>query len=113
MKSPKGFGRGYFTFASILAYSVQNTIQSLIVKIDYLLKNSTSKESDITDENDPPSSLLTTLCVVNERPCHCNYYYKLVSILILKTNHFIPRCQYYTTYFAFRRSGVHPPFFTL
>jgi hypothetical protein len=27
-------------------------------------------------------------------------------------NHYIPRCPYYTTYFAFRRTGVHPPFLT-
>ena len=113
MKSPKGFGKRYFTLASILAYSVQNIVQSLINKVDYLLKYKTTKESDTADEDDPPSSLLTVLCLVNEKPCHCNYYYKLISILILKINHFIPRCQYYTTYFAFRRSGVHPPSFIL
>ncbi len=113
MKSPKGFGKNYFTFAAILAYSVQNIIQSLIIKVDYLLKNNSIKENDELDENDPPLDILTSLCVVNQKPCHCNYSYKLKALLSLKINHFIPRCQYYTTYFAFRRSGIHPPSFII
>ncbi|MFK5938290.1 MAG: hypothetical protein QM497_07835 [Sulfurimonas sp.] len=79
MKSPKGFGKEYFT------------------------------KEDI-DKDDPPLESLT-LCEINNKPCRCNSYYKLKTILMLKINHFIPRCLYYTTCFAFRRSGIHPPYF--
>ena len=110
MKSPKGFGKAYFTFASILAHSVENHIQSTIIKIAYLLKNSFIKEEHEAEEDDPPLELLT-IFLVDKKPCHCNYFYKLKTILILKINHFIPRCPYYNTYFAFRRTGSHPPHF--
>ncbi|MBE0514005.1 hypothetical protein [Sulfurimonas sp.] len=43
------------------------------------------------------------------KPCHCNLFFKRKIRLVLLLNHFIPRCPYYTTYFAFRRTGVHPP----
>jgi hypothetical protein len=109
VKSPKGFGKSYFTFASVLAHSTEITMQSLITKVDYLLKNSFLKESDELDENDPPLEILTPICITNQRPCHCNHFYTLKTTLSLKINHFIPRCPYYTTYFAFRRTGVHPP----
>lgn len=110
VKSPKGFGKAYFTFASILAHAVQNHTQSTIVKIEYLLKNNFTKEECDLEEDDPPIEL-STIRLVNTKPCHCNYFYKLKTILTLKINHFIPRCPYYTTYFAFRRTGVHPPLF--
>jgi len=113
VKSPKGFGKKYFTFASILAYSIHNTIQSIIVKTDYLLQNSPLKESDTQEENDPPSNLLALVCITHQKPCHCDCVYKLKSKLSLKINHFIPRCPFYTTYFAFRRTGVHPPYIIL
>jgi len=111
VKSPKGFGKIYFTFASILAHNIQNTIQSIIIKADYLFANNSAKEDGELDENDPPLDLLTTLCVANQKPCHCNSFYRLKANLSLKINHFIPRCSYYNKYFAFRRTGVHPPYF--
>lgn len=43
------------------------------------------------------------------KPCYCNIFFALKTRLSLLINHFIPRCPYYTTYFAFRRTGVHPP----
>jgi hypothetical protein len=108
MKSPKGFGKVYFTFASILAHSISNNIQSNTTKTQKLIKNDLFQE-EIEDDNPPLEPLL--LCEENNKPCHCNYFYKLETALMLKINHFIPRCPYYTTYFAFRRTGVHPPYF--
>ena len=58
MKAPKGFGKKYFTFASILAHSIHISIQSIMTKTDYLLQHSSQKEDDIQEENDPPSELL-------------------------------------------------------
>jgi len=44
------------------------------------------------------------------RPLHCNCYFKRKTRLALLLNHYIPRCPFYCTYFAFRRTGVHPPY---
>ena len=43
------------------------------------------------------------------KACHCNCYFKLKTRLALLLHHYIPRCPFYCTYFAFRRTGVHPP----
>lgn len=113
MRSPKGFGKRYFTLAAILAYSIERKLQNQTVKITSLFTQKLlSKEEDI-EENDPPSDLLVSLRMLNAKPCHCNCYYKLRTRIILKINLFIPRCPYYTTWFAFRRTGVHPPRITL
>lgn len=39
----------------------------------------------------------------------CNCFYGHIARLTLLYHHYIPRCPYYNTYFAFRRTGVHPP----
>ena len=110
MKAPKGFGKKYFTFSSILAYAIQSKIHSIAVKTDYLIKHNLIKESEELDENDPPLvELLPNL--IDAKPCHCNLIYKLKIFLTIKAHTFIPRCPYYTTYFAFRRSGIHPPYY--
>jgi len=112
VRSPKGFGKKYFTFASILAHSIHNTIQALSVKTSYLLEYSTAKESDIKEEDDPPFfELLLVTNIAAKKPCHCNCFYRRKIKLILKQYLFIPRCPYYRTYFAFRRTGVHPPLY--
>ncbi|SFV89991.1 hypothetical protein MNB_SV-4-1171 [hydrothermal vent metagenome] len=49
--------------------------------------------------------------ILQQRVCLCNSFYKRKARLVLLLNHFIPRCPYYNTYFAFRRTGVHPPRF--
>ncbi|MFT7823275.1 MAG: hypothetical protein ABXS92_00810 [Sulfurimonas sp.] len=109
MQPPKGFGSRYFTLASILTYSVQKKLQNQTVKAASLFAKRVSKDLEEIDENDPPSDLLDCLLSLNAKPCNCNCYYKLRTRIILKINHFIPRCPYYTTWFAFRRTGVHPP----
>jgi len=43
------------------------------------------------------------------KACHCNCFFKLKTKLALLLHHYIPRCPYYTTFYAFRRTGVHPP----
>jgi hypothetical protein len=50
--------------------------------------------------------------VVKKKACHCNKIFLRKTKLILALNHFIPRCAYYNPYFAFRRTGTHPPFFS-
>ena len=50
------------------------------------------------------------LKLVVKKACHCNKIFLRKTKLILALNHFIPRCAYYNPYFAFRRTGTHPPF---
>lgn len=78
MRTPKGFGKQYFT-----------------------------------SEDDSPNELLNCQTqVINSKPCHCNRIFKQRTSLAVHIYKFIPRCPYYNTFFAFRRSGVHPPRFS-
>lgn len=110
MKSPKGFGKNYFTFASILAHSVQSKMQNLIIKAEHTLFSNNSRECNEYDECDPPLEELT-LCLQQNfsKPCHCNCLFKSKTQLAVTLFKFIPRCPYYCKFFAFRRTGVHPP----
>ncbi len=108
MRSPLGFGKNYFTFSSVLAHSVQNKLQSQIAKVDSLIHKKISKQEDEL-EDDPPIEVLILSHNSQLKACYCNCFYKLKTKLALTNNIFIPRCPFYTTCFAFRRTGVHPP----
>ncbi len=110
MKSPKGFAKRYFTFASILAHAVIHRVESNNVKMHDLLHTCDKEASGKSELCDSLLDITTPLESFATKGCHCNYYYRLKSVLSLKIYIFIPRCPYYTTYFAFRRTGVHPPF---
>ena len=45
-----------------------------------------------------------------KKACHCNEIFLRKTKLILALNCFVKKCSYYYTSFAFRRSGIHPPF---
>jgi len=115
VKTPKGFGKkNYFTFLAILAYSVQNKLQSQVSTITSLFLDKSLNSDDMFDENDPPDELVELLtCTQTKKPCHCNCFYKRKTRLIVNIFKYIPRCPFYTTYFAFRRTGVHPPLILL
>ncbi len=111
MKAPKGYGKNYFTFASILAHSVAPKLQSRSVSMEnHLYVSACEKEDDI---DEPPGVSEDGPRIVPVTPCHCDCYYRARTYLSLKINRFIPRCPFYTTWFAFRRTGVHPPLFIL
>ncbi|RXK13642.1 hypothetical protein CP965_05780 [Halarcobacter mediterraneus] len=114
MKAPKGFGKKYFTFASILAYAVENKLQRLVIVSKYAFTNKSSNQEDEFEENDPPLDNLT-LCLVSavNKPCHCDCFFKSKTRLAVALFKFIPRCPYYCKFFAFRRTGVHPPLIIL
>ncbi len=116
MKSPKGFGKKYFTFASILAHSTMLSIESQVSKV-LSLGEKTMKYGDDEKEEEqelPPDILLQTVTRFQTKSsCYCNCLFKLKTKLAIHIFHYIPRCPYYTTYFAFRRTGVHPPLFNL
>jgi len=109
VRTPKGFGKNYFTFSSVLAHSVQNDLQSQISRASTLTSKKYADEEDALQEEEPSCELLEALSLQSQKPCHCNCFYNLKTRLALLINHFIPRCPYYTVCFAFRRTGVHPP----
>lgn len=109
MKILRGFGKNYFSFASMTAHSVAHKLENQNTVSGALCHLFTGMDSEC-DEKDPPELLLEAVVVQASKPCHCNCFFKRKTRLILLLNHYIPRCPFYCTYFAFRRSGVHPPF---
>ncbi|WP_415406349.1 hypothetical protein ACLHDG_11345 [Sulfurovum sp. CS9] len=103
----RGFGKNYFSLSAILAYSVAHKLQSQVTSAQTLFR--LSQDSETLEEGDPPDELLEESLLQPTKPCHCNCYYKRKTRLALLLNHYIPRCPFYCTYFAFRRTGVHPP----
>lgn len=74
------------------------------------LQNKIPYISIVLFKNNTLMDILVSGEVINIKPCHCNFLFKLKTKIALLINHYIPRCPFYTTYFAFRRTGVHPPF---
>ena len=111
MKLLRGFGKNYFTLASIQAHSSASTLHAQLCSFAFSI-HSTYKE-DSKEEDPPPleDELLPLPLEENKKPCRCSALFTQLSRLMVLLNHYIPRCPYYTTYFAFRRTGVHPPFF--
>ena len=104
----RGFGKNYFTLSAILAHSVAHKLQAQVASVNVLRAFESDREP--SEEEDPPEALLEVRTALQPvKPCHCNCYYKRKARLVLLLNHFIPRCPFYTTFYAFRRTGVHPP----
>ncbi len=108
MRRPKGFGKTYFSLSAILAYSVEPLLHAKTSTFTSLIHCHFSQEDEL-EEDDPPNILENLIAHTQKKPCHCNCFFKLKTRLILMLHHYIPRCPYYTTYFAYRRTGVHPP----
>ncbi|MCF6205432.1 MAG: hypothetical protein L3J47_00870 [Sulfurovum sp.] len=108
----RGFGKNYFTLSAILAHAVVHKLQAQVSSARTLLSLERNREP--LEEADPPEAMLNTQTATLQpvKPCHCNCYYKRKARLVLLLNHFIPRCPFYTTFYAFRRTGVHPPLFS-
>jgi hypothetical protein len=102
----KGFGKRYFKLSSIVAYSTAVKLNSQEVVFSLFKFDKKVQLGEIEDEaEDPPNDILLT----NKKICNCAKAYCHKVRLTLLLNHFIPRCPYYTTWYAFRRTGVHPP----
>ena len=115
MKLLNGFGKKYFTLCSIQAYAVAQKLHSVITsyKSHLSTKLSLSCENDDKEEESPPNlqESLLSYFIQNKKPCHCDCVFKRKTALAVTLFKFIPRCPYYDTFFAFRRTGVHPPIF--
>jgi hypothetical protein len=105
----KGFGKNYFTFAAMTAYSAAKKLGDTFYRC-----NSFDDEQNLyedTDDKSPPDIPLeqAIACVFQAKPCYCNKVFARKTHLAIHLHVFIPRCPYYNKYFAFRRSGSHPP----
>ncbi len=110
MKLIRGFGKNYFALRAIQAYSSAQKLHSRLTSASFLTFT-TYKESNEFEDEDPPPDLLELPAILeqNKKICLCHKHHTHFSRLTVLINHYIPRCPYYTTYFAFRRTGVHPP----
>ncbi|MDD2894715.1 MAG: hypothetical protein PHG81_01730 [Aliarcobacter sp.] len=115
MKLLNGFGKKYFTLCSIQAYAVAPKLHSVITSYKNHLstKLSISSEDEKEEDESPPNlqENLVSVFLLNKKPCHCDCVFKRKTALAVALFKFIPRCPYYDTFFAFRRTGVHPPIF--
>ncbi len=109
LRRPLGFGKNYFTLSAILAYSIAPRLQSQVTFAYSLLDTRFFGEKDAIGDVDDPPNLLESPLIVSTKPCACNLFFRLRARLSLLINLFIPRCPFYCKYFAFRRTGVHPP----
>ncbi|MFA7083242.1 MAG: hypothetical protein WC141_01785 [Arcobacteraceae bacterium] len=114
MKLLKGFGKKYFTFCSIQAHSNAPKLHAILtISKAYLHNKLLGSSLDDNNEEEPPPNLEDSFFAsfLNLKPCHCDGLFKRKTALAVSLFKFIPRCPYYNTFFAFRRTGVHPPLF--
>ena len=106
----KGFGKNYFTLTAIQAYSSSVTLKAQVSAFSAIDRFS-SKESSDSLEDDPPTLELLeqSLEIISTKPCHCDCFFRHKTRLATLLFHFIPRCLFYNKFFAFRRTGTHPP----
>jgi len=110
MKSLKGFARKYFSLIAITMHSTAKKLHDteiLSKKISFNLSTNTKKEEDPPEEE---LLLLNTFYTNSIKPCHCDCLFKIKTKLAIINFKFIPRCSFYKVCFAFRRTGVHPPY---
>ena len=113
MRRPKGFGKTYFSLSAILAYSVESTMHSQISSFTSFVNRRFSHDEQLNEDDPPPCELLELHHFHNDfKPCLCSCIFNHLAQIMLHIHHYIPRCPYYTTYFAFRRTGVHPPHYS-
>jgi hypothetical protein len=115
LKLLNGFGKKYFTLCSIQAYAVAPKLHSVITSYkNHINTKLTSSENEKDEEESPPNleEILLSSFLQNSKPCHCDCFFKRKTALAVNLFKFIPRCQYYCKFFAFRRTGTHPPTLT-
>lgn len=112
MKLLNGFGKKYFTLSSILAFAVAPKLHSISTSFKINLNKKLSNTSSEQEEEEPSvllQEVLLSSFIQNKKPCHCDCFFRNKAALAVTLFKFIPRCPYYNTFFAFRRTGVHPP----
>ena len=101
MKSMTGFGHaegeGTIGFYRISIKSFNHRFSDINLRLP--------RELCVWEEN------LISYLIQRTKPCHCDCVFRRKTALAITLFKFIPRCPYYDTFFAFRRTGVHPPLF--
>ena len=91
-------------------YSTAQKISDIEVAAKRVSFNNQNSSEDCEDLPPDEELLLELSSNVNIlKPCHCDCVFRLKTQLATNIFKYIPRCPYYSTYFAFRRTGVHPP----
>jgi len=109
VKSPRGFGRNYFSLSSILAHSVAHKIEANNYAFSLLFPSllKLSKE----DDDSPPIELTVELKRVDKRAksrTYCNCFFKIKARLVLLLNPQKP-LLYIIEQGSFCTTGIHPP----
>jgi hypothetical protein len=107
LRSPKGFGKRYFSLASIQAHSVAQALACTASRIEtYAL----TLHRDRENEEDPPEESEATLsCLFSDTPCHCDCYFRRRTRRILRYSRSLCYAQCNCRFYSFRRTGIHPP----
>jgi hypothetical protein len=90
MRTPKGFGKNYFTLAAIQATVSQIQLQSQCTAMTPSLHVNYDEES--LCEDDPEETLLLSIIQDSTKASHCNCFYKAFSYQIIK-NQSVQNCD--------------------
>ena len=110
MRSPKGFGKNYFSLSAICAYA--NSIV-LHAQCSSLTHTSTNLSFETHEEDDDPLAELDILVLessklVKSSSCHCNCFFKNLLYTLNQFFKFHPQ-----TFFIFSKThtGISPPLY--
>ncbi len=108
MRTPKGFGKNYFSLSAICAYS---SSVSLLAQCTAFTHASFNLSFETLEEEDEPLEELELLCESNSllavsSSCHCNCFFKNRLYTLCQVFKYLPQ-----TFFIFftNRSGIAPP----
>jgi len=104
MKLPKGFGKNYFTLSAITATVNQIALHAKISRINnfHLLELKRDALEELEEEKE-----LTTLCLLDTKPCHCNKHFLKYTRKTLKLYY---NQKFFFNYFK-NLNNCSPPFF--
>ncbi|PHR55503.1 MAG: TonB-dependent receptor [Arcobacter sp.] len=108
MKTPKGFGKNYFSLSAICAYSNGVTLQAQCSSFIHLSLNLSFEtlEEETAPLEELEILLLETSTKIKTSSCHCNCFFKNLLYTLVQLFKFHPQ-----TFFIFfkTRSGISPP----
>jgi len=110
MKTPKGFGKNYFSLSAICAYSNGVTLQAQCSSFTQVCRNISFEtlEEEIDPLEELESLLLETTTKIKTSSCHCNCFFK--NRLYTLSQLFKFHIQTFFIFFK-TRSGISPPYF--
>ena len=116
LRTPKGFGRNYFSLTAIQATVTAITIHAVCTTTQFLSETLNFSDESL-EADDPLLCLLSPLSITSEndqrsstRTCHCNCYFKRTT-----RNIFISLFQKFKPKYFFPNivSGIAPPSLSL